>query len=336
MSNIKEVIEQNQLVLDGALGTQLETKFKDILKAKGLDIQHHPLWSALILLREPQLIQKIHYEYLKSGADIITTATYQASKAGLQQHANLSNDEVLKMYKKAVDIAVQAQEQFKELDSRPTYVCASIGPYGGYLANGAEYTGDYSDLKDLSELANFHHDMAKAFLADSRVSVLGFETIPNFEEAKEILNLMENLYLEKKNSEAAGFYLSFNFKNEEQICDGTKIAEVLDYINKRISASEILKNKLLSVGANCIQFEKAESIIGNIAKHNKLKIPLIVYPNAGLNYDLNTALYTVAGVKSSVWKDAVKQWTLDGVAVIGGCCGSGPTDIKSIRECIEK
>lgn len=336
MSSIKDALGQHQLVLDGALGTQLETKFSDTLKEKGLNIQQHPLWSALILLRQPDLIQEIHYEYLKSGADIILTATYQASKEGLQQHANLTDEEVVDAYTKAVDIAVAAQDQFRVTDSRDTFICASIGPYGGYLANGAEYTGDYSDLQDLSYLADFHHDMVSTFLSDDRVSLIGFETIPNFEEAKQILNLMEKLYKEKSSSKEIGFYLSFNFKNEEQICDGTDLKEVMDYINDRVFKSEVLKLNLLGIGANCIKFLSAEKIISNIAKQNALEIPLIVYPNAGLNYDLSTALYTVDGVQADVWRQALDLWTQNGVGIIGGCCGSGPGDITAIRKSIQR
>ncbi|CAH2354625.1 homocysteine S-methyltransferase 1 [[Candida] railenensis] len=336
MASIKEALSQHQLVLDGALGTQLETKFSDTLKEKGLDIQQHPLWSALILLRQPELIQEIHYEYLKSGADIILTATYQASKRGLQQHANLTDEEVVNTYTKAVDIAAAAQDQFRVTNSRDTFVCASIGPYGGYLANGAEYTGDYSDLQDLSYLAEFHHDMVSVFLSDDRVSLIGFETIPNFEEAKQILNLMEKLYKEKNSSKEIGFYLSFNFKNEEQICDGTDLKEVMDYINDRVSNSDVLTSNLIGLGANCIKSQWADKIIANIAKHNALKIPLVVYPNAGLNYDLNTASYTVDGVQADVWRQALKSWTKNGVGIVGGCCGSGPGDITAIRESVQK
>ena len=70
--------------------------------------------------------------------------------------------------------------------------------------------------------------------------------------------------------------------------------------------------------------------------NNALEIPLIVYPNAGLNYDLSTALYTVDGVQADVWRQALDLWTQNGVGIIGGCCGSGPGDITAIRKSIQR
>lgn len=332
--SIKQFLNKLQLVLDGALGTQLEAKFEKILIEKNLNIHHHPLWSARILINEPQLIQQIHLDYLLSGADMIMTATYQASQKGLKQYGGLTDEEVFKTYDNAISIAMAAQVEYREAtkSDREIFLCASIGPYGAYLANGAEYTGDYSTLSKPEELIDFHHDMTKTFLLDDRVNVLAFETIPNFDEVKQILNLVEQLYAAEGKEKL--FYLALNFADEEKICDGTSIAEVVEYVNKRISDSALLQRNLLSIGANCVKFNLANDIIANIAKANTLNIPLIAYPNAGLEYDLSSGLYTVTGVKDSVWREAVNQWTKNGVKIIGACCGSGPLDIAAIRKVI--
>src|SRR5580765_5299514 len=61
------------VILDGALATELEKR--------GADLKH-VLWSAKLLEENPSLIQKVHLDYLKAGADIITTSSYQASYKG--------------------------------------------------------------------------------------------------------------------------------------------------------------------------------------------------------------------------------------------------------------
>lgn len=80
INDINTLINTKPLVIDGALGTQLETKFSKLLQQDNINIQTHPLWSALVLLKNPELIQEVHYDYMCSGANIITTSTYQASK----------------------------------------------------------------------------------------------------------------------------------------------------------------------------------------------------------------------------------------------------------------
>lgn len=333
MVDIKDHLSRGQLVLDGALGTQLEIEFKDVLNSKGLDIQNHPLWSALILLKEPSLIQEIHCKYLCSGADIILTATYQASKAGLVNNEGLNDREIEELYTKSIDIAHAAQRSFAENENaRDTFIGGSIGPYGAYLANGAEYTGDYID--EGLDLAAFHLPLARTFLMDNRVDVLAYETIPNFREAKQLLRLTEQLFADEKKQKY--FYLSFNFKDKEHLCDGTRISEVMAYISDKLNASKVLKDNILAVGANCIKFELADDIVSNIADFNVLNLPLIVYPNAGLDYDLSSGLYTVHAMSKSLWGKSVAKWTDNGAMIVGGCCGSGPRDIQALSEIVHR
>ncbi|MCB0125003.1 MAG: homocysteine S-methyltransferase family protein, partial [Caldilineaceae bacterium] len=64
---------QGVVILDGALATALEARGADLID---------PLWSAKLLLENPALIRQLHYDYLLAGADVIITASYQASFAG--------------------------------------------------------------------------------------------------------------------------------------------------------------------------------------------------------------------------------------------------------------
>ena len=64
---------QRVLILDGALATELERR--------GADLKD-PLWSAKCLLERPDIIREVHLDYLRAGADIVTTATYQATFEG--------------------------------------------------------------------------------------------------------------------------------------------------------------------------------------------------------------------------------------------------------------
>ena len=64
---------KGMVILDGALATELEKRGADL---------NHPLWSANLLNADPGMIRQVHLDYLKAGADIITSASYQASFPG--------------------------------------------------------------------------------------------------------------------------------------------------------------------------------------------------------------------------------------------------------------
>ncbi len=140
------------ILLDGGLATELERL--------GLDLDD-PLWSARVLIDEPEAIQAVHLDYLMAGADCITTASYQASVAGLLD-AGLSRRQIKEVLRKSVRLAQESCDYLrhaegKELaddDGGMPMVAASCGPYGAYLADGSEFRGDY-DLTE-AELYDFH------------------------------------------------------------------------------------------------------------------------------------------------------------------------------------
>nr|XP_033937093.1 homocysteine S-methyltransferase 3-like [Pseudochaenichthys georgianus] len=99
------------LILDGGLATELE--------AQGIKLQGDPLWSARLLHTNPQAIKDAHYRFLLSGADVITTATYQASVSGFMNHLDVSCDRAKELMMSGVDLAKETVERFVS-DTHPT------------------------------------------------------------------------------------------------------------------------------------------------------------------------------------------------------------------------
>ena len=133
------------LIIDGGLATQLE--------AQGCDISN-PLWSASLLLEQPQEIVAASRTFLDAGAECIATASYQASYEGFAQRG-LSRDKASELMMLSVELALQARGESGAL------IAASVGPYGATLHDGSEYRGDY----DISEgaLREFHADRLRLF-----------------------------------------------------------------------------------------------------------------------------------------------------------------------------
>src|SRR6266446_2128984 len=90
------------VILDGALATELERRGADL---------RDPLWSAKVLLEQPDLIRQMHYAYYAAGADVATTASYQATIPGLMQRG-LSREQAVEMLRLSVRLAQQARDTF--------------------------------------------------------------------------------------------------------------------------------------------------------------------------------------------------------------------------------
>lgn len=102
MGHFKTLLEQEEyLILHGALGTELEFLGHDV---------SGKLWSAKYLLEDPDLIQSIHETYLRSGSDIVTTSSYQASLQGLCDYG-LSQEEAEKTIALTVDLAKKPEKK---------------------------------------------------------------------------------------------------------------------------------------------------------------------------------------------------------------------------------
>src|SRR5947209_16183740 len=103
MNPITPFLEQHGVVtLDGALATELERRGADL---------RDPLWSAKLLLENPDLIRQVHYDYCAAGADVATTASYQATIPGLLQRG-LTCDQAANVLRLSVTLAQQARDDF--------------------------------------------------------------------------------------------------------------------------------------------------------------------------------------------------------------------------------
>ncbi|KAG7163750.1 Homocysteine S-methyltransferase 1-like [Homarus americanus] len=125
-------------VVDGGLASALQDD--------GFSVDGHPLWSARILATNPGAVRKVHTTFLEAGADIIITASYQASIPGFQDHLGTTQDEAERIMNTSVSLAKEAIQEYESKFTdkvRKLLVAGSIGPYGACQADGSEYTGAY-------------------------------------------------------------------------------------------------------------------------------------------------------------------------------------------------
>ena len=301
---IKRLLQtQPYLLLDGGLATELE--------GRGFDLAD-PLWSARLLIENPEAIQAVHRDYLAAGADVIITASYQATLQGLMARG-LSKTKSAELLRSSVNLAVDVRDRFSaENPNRHPLVAASVGPYGAYLANGAEYTGDY-DL-DRTGLRDFHRERWQ-LLAGSSADLLACETIPSFIEMEALLDL-----LHVTPDQSAWF--SFSCRDAQHISDGTPIATCA----KRLGSEA----QVAAIGVNCTRPEFVAGLITQIRAVTEK--PIVVYPNSGEGWDaVNKCWVGEEGDSAEIYAADARQWHQLGATLIGGCCRTTPKHIQTIH-----
>lgn len=293
---------QGFAVLDGGLATELETR--------GADLDHE-LWSARLLYEAPEMIEKIHYDFLRAGADVIATASYQASIEGFERvgHEGQRARDLIRL---SVDLALQAREAFWSDEQQRSgrlrpLVAASVGPYGACLADGSEYHGEYGVGKQ--ELLEFHHPRMD-LLADSGADLFAFETIPSRLEAEALLELLAE-FPDK------WAWLSFSCRDDRHLSHGEPFAEC--------AALADGSAQLVAVGVNC---SAPRHIAGLLESAAGVRTPLLAYPNSGEEYHAEGNFWS--GEACTGFE--VADWFARGARLLGGCCRTSLDDIVRIRE----
>ncbi|KAF8771558.1 Homocysteine S-methyltransferase like protein [Argiope bruennichi] len=228
-----------------------------------------------MLHKNPDAIVRVHDKYLANGAEIIITASYQASIPGFQKHLGVTSEKSKELLKSSVELARKAirEHRNKTKETKEIFVAGSVGSYGAALADGSEYTGDYCDIITHEELISWHRPRIEC-LIDAGVDLLAFETIPSVKEGEALMKLLK----EFPNVKA---WLSFSCQSMHQTSHKEDIAT---------SALTCMKmappGQLVAIGVNCCPPEFAKSLLKDIGAVSN-GFPLIVYPNSGEKWDTN-------------------------------------------------
>ena len=304
MSMFLDLLTENKtLLLDGGLATQLE--------AMGHDLNSE-LWSAKLLIEQPQAIVAAHRAYFEAGANCTISASYQASIEGFMK-LGLSFDEAKHLITYSVELALKARDEF--IAANPSQqlplVAASVGPYGATLADGSEYTGNYH-ISDQA-LFDFHRERLH-WLDQSGADILACETIPSLQEAKVLEQLLRDCQTPA--------WMSFSCRSGTELSDGSPIADCAKLFDHHPSVK--------AVGVNCTSPIYINELITTI-KQACPQQNIVVYPNSGESYEASTNTWhgTASPLECGL---AAKDWRSNGANIIGGCCRMGPDHIQQIKQ----
>jgi len=276
-------------LLDGGLATALEDLGNSFTSE---------LWTGELLKSAPDQIREAHAAFVRAGAEIIITSTYQVSFPGCIAKG-WTHEEVVDALKNSIQLA---------RDAKAPKVAASIGPYGAYLADGSEYRGNYDATE--AQLREFHKERLEILIA-CKPDFLAIETIPEIREARVLLELLKDL------NNTIPVWIAFSCRDDLRLSSGEYFKDAAR-VSKELGAEYI--------GINCTSPELVTSLLESAKEYG----PFVVYPNAGRTW--NEKLKRLEGATVKLSDKHIQEWAGCGATIIGGCCGIGPKEIAQVSQ----
>jgi len=318
--NIFEEIKNRVLVLDGAMGTMIQDYklTEDDFRAERF--KNHPVDlkgnNDLLSITRADVIKAIHEEYLKAGADIIETNTFNATSISLAdyQMENLAYE----INYESAKIAKEAADKFTEQNpEKPRYVAGSMGPTNKTASMSPDVNDPGFRAVSFDDLVNAYGEQVNGLL-DGGADILLVETIFDTLNAKAALFAIDTILEERKINEFPVMVSGTITDKSGRTLSGQTLEAFLN------SVSHI---KLLSIGLNCAFGAKdLRPYIEEMSEKSSFFIS--AHPNAGLPNELGQYDETPEKMGQQI-KDFLDNRFVN---IIGGCCGTSPGHIREIAK----
>lgn len=335
------IINNKTYVLDSGQGTFLE--------GQGVNISENNLWGSGPFIKPGFFSDEKHSDRLAiitmfnefcKYANFISVPTYQMS---LDVYSEVTKKEKtaenIDEYKRLInEITDFTYDHTKKINpTKDIFLVGTIGCYGASIA--CEFSGEYpAETLKPEFLYNYFKDQLEVFTnKENKSDFIGFETIPNFEELKFLLQLDETVI-------SKPFYVSLSCKDncELELRDGTSLKTIGEYIKQQHDLNKLNKN-LKFIGVNCCSFYSSLPNIQELNKflnNDKLRYKFVVYPNSGEVFNTVDKTWSEpSDIKYSStynWKTTVKKYVDSNCHIIGGCCRTTPDDLKIIKEAVDE
>lgn len=308
------------------------------------------LWTSRLLLDDPAALTDAAAAFLACGADITSSATYQATPTALAAAAGVCYDDAAALMRSGVALARRAADDASAAEAsaaataaddddpaatsrrarRAPLVALSLGPYAAALGGGAEYRGYDESPENARRLASFHRRRAHVYFSDAGdpgdADVAAFETIPAASEAVYVAGLMT----EEQMPAAAAlppFWLAFQCRDEARLANGEALADA--------AAAALRANAgrpgLVALGVNCADPAwlpaQVRTLRRAIADYTQELLPeehpavaVVIYPNSGEVWTEDEVVWPGEPLSPQAW---AAQVMAAGADIVGGCCRCG-------------
>ncbi|RMG23729.1 MAG: homocysteine S-methyltransferase family protein [Armatimonadetes bacterium] len=263
-----------------------------------------PLWSAWALIERPDLVFQIHREYLDAGAEVLTANTFRTQTRTLEK-VGKGRSLARSLTRRAIELALEARADGGA--EKRVLVAGSVAPledcYRPDLSPGAA-DDEFLELMD--------------WMLEAGADVLLIETMNHIPEMRSAIRAAQRL--------DAPFWVSVNPSNEDpmRLLSGEGIAEA-EHIAYNEGAEAFM--------VNCAAIPVIERAIELLIE--RAKLPLGCYANNGVP-DPDTAWRFDREVPPSAFAEHAQRMREQGVAYLGGCCGTTPEHIAAMAEAIKE
>ena len=313
---MRELLKEKILILDGAMGTAIQNYSLDESDFRG-DLFSQTKGSLkgcneLLNLTKPEILQEIHISYLKAGADIIETNTFNSNRISMKEYG--LEEKSYDLSKAGAEIAVQTARKYEYDNKKRIFVAGAMGPTSksASIPTGGDPFGREVSF---SELKAAYKEQALG-LFDGGVDAFLIETIFDGLNAKAAVIAVEEVLEEK--GEKLPIMISGTVDVNGKLLSGQSIESLIIAIDR---------DSIISCGLNC-SFG-AKELIPLVKKLGKLTGKNIsLYPNAGLPNEKGEYDET-PHVTGSYIKELIENGEIN---ILGGCCGTTPEHIKVMAE----
>ncbi|UCH95311.1 MAG: methionine synthase [Candidatus Aminicenantes bacterium] len=319
---LAELLDERILVLDGAMGTMIQSYDLSEADFRGQRFKNHPGDLKgnydLLSLTQPEIIKDIHRAFLEAGADIITTNTFTAT--AVSQSDYHTKNLVHELNETGVRIARKAVEEIeKKYPRKPRFVSGSLGPTNRTLSISPDVNNPgYRDIT-FDEMAKAYFD-AVAGLMEGGVDILLIETI-----------------FDTLNAKAAVYAIKNYFEQHRVRCPIWISGTITDASGRTLSGQtveafwySVAHANPLIVGINCAL--GAKDLRPHIQALASEAHPYTsIHPNAGLPDEMGQYNDTPEYMAS-----IIKEFAQSGfVNIVGGCCGTTAEHVRAIVRAVE-
>ncbi len=321
-TQITELVSQRILILDGAMGTQLQKYKLTQEDFQGELFANHtiPLKgnNDILSLTRPDVVEEIHRAYLEAGADIIETNTFNATSIAQGDYG--TGHLVLEINRVSAQIARKVADEFTAVTpNKPRLVAGSMGPTNRTASISPDVNNPAYRAVTFDTLANAYKEQALG-LIEGGVDILLVETIFDTLNAKAALFAIEQVANEKN--------VDIPVMVSGTITDAS--GRTLTGQTLRAFIESVSHYPLFSIGLNCAMgAEQLIPYIEELAANTEFMVS--AHPNAGLPNELGEYDQSAREMANLIERMLAKGL----INIIGGCCGTSPEHIKHIAKAVE-
>jgi len=306
-NRLLELLGQRVLLFDGATGTSLQNQHLTAEDFGGPNLEG---CNEYLCISRPEAVRKVHYDFLKAGADIIETNSFGATSIVLAEYDIA--DKAYELSRLSAEIARACADEYSTPE-HPRFVAGSVGPTTKLVSLGQI---------DFDVMTNAFREQI-AGLVDGGADLLCIETCQDPLQAKSaICGAMD--YFEG-GGRRVPIIVSVTVEMTGTMLMGTEIAAALTTLEPY--------DIVTVIGMNCATGPKEMEENLRYLCQNSPK-PVFVMPNAGIPENIGGhAHYHLTPEEMVQWMERfIGEF---GVAVVGGCCGTTPEHIAGLRKLID-